>query len=802
MKHPTNLPLAIALLFGLGSPNAWALGLGGISVKSGLNEPLVAEIVVNEGTPDEAEGLIAKLASAQDFSRVGLDLSGVSVPLAFDVVEDGDGRTTIRVTSESPVREPFLSFLVDVTWPKGRLLREYTVLLDPPVVAPAVIGSRTVVEPVREAAPLPAPEPLPPSLSDAPAAAPVDAAAEAPAATPAEAPAADAPLPASGATADPASEPAPSEPAPSAAVVAPSGPGEYGPVAAGETLWEVASAARPGADITLNQMMLAIVRANPDAFVGGNANQLRRGAVLRIPSAADARAIAVADAAAEIAAQNEAWQASRAPTLVADGGAAAPAGRAPAPGASRDDSRLELVPPRSGNRSTGTGVDRPGTAGGTDTAQIRADLARTREQLASREQEAVELRSRVRELERIQSDQDRLVTLKDSEIATLQRQLAEAQAEVERQKAAAGAVVPPIAEPAPAEPAPAEPAPAEPAPAEPAPAEPAPAEPAPVEPAPAEPEPAPGEPVAVSPVPEPAPVQPMPIDAAAAPWWRENLALLGASGALLLGGILLLLMRGRRKPAAKLAATSAAAKVGGSVADAFEGGVFAGAVPPEVNEESDLLDRLAADPTDLELHLALLRHYHGAAEGEKFEGAANAMFAQLSDAQEPAWLEACELGRDLLPGNPLFEPAEFDTASFGSGDTQPFREDPPPSFDLGSPDLESTEPVAEPERFDFDLEVPPQPEPPVAPVAAELATPVDNAFNANDFQVTKPQIEPPRLDFDSLEGEDAVGTKLDLARAYLEMGDPDGARNMLQEVLEEGSETQKAEARRLLADIG
>ena len=818
MKHPMKLSLAIALA--LGSPAAWALGLGGITVKSGLNEPLVAEIVINEAMPGEADGVTASLASAEDFARVGLDLSGVSVPLAFDVVKDREGRAIIQVSSESPVREPFLSFLVQVSWSKGRLLREYTVLLDPPVVAPAVIGTRTVVEPVREAAPAPAPEPLPPSARDA---APVETAPAAPAAE--TAPPAATPEPA-------AAAPAPA-PAPAAA---PSAPGEYGPVAAGETLWEIATATRPERDITLNQMMVAIVRANPDAFIRGNANALRRGAVLRIPAADEARAIAVADAAAEIAAQNDAWQGSRAPTLVADTGAAAPAGRTPAPSPSRDDSRLELVPPRAGAGSTGSGADRPGTAAGTDTSAIRADLARAREQLASREQETGELRSRVQELERIQQDKDRLVSLKDSEIAELQRRLADMQAEVERQKAAVAAAETAAATPAEPAPAPVEaepvaaepvPAPAEPAPAEPAPAEPVAAEPAPAEsiagtetPAgteaapegeavPAEPvdgaEPAPAEPVAVTPVPEPVPAETAPIEApAAAPWWRENLTLLGASGALLLGGILLLAMRGRRKPASKPKAAAVAG--GASVADAFGDSVFGGEAGD--GEERELLDRLASDPTDLESHLALLRHYHGTGDAEKFEGAANAMYAQLSDTQEPAWVEACVLGRELLPGNPLFEPAEESPQAFDFDAVETAQRPEEPGFDLGSPEIEKIEPTPEPEPFDFSLEEPALSKSEDFKASAQVEKPADDLFRTAEFEAPKLDLEPPApepepaADQGFFEGEDAVGTKLDLARAYLDMGDPEGARSMLQEVLAEGSEVQKQEARRLLADIG
>ena len=148
MNRPLKLSLAVALA--LGSQAAFGLGLGTIQVRSGLNEPLVAEIPVIESEAGEAAVMTAKLATADDFARVGLDVSGVTVPLSFDLATNAQGHPVIRVTSEDPVREPFLSFLVEVNWNKGRLLREYNVLLDPPNVAPAIVGSGTVLEPVAE----------------------------------------------------------------------------------------------------------------------------------------------------------------------------------------------------------------------------------------------------------------------------------------------------------------------------------------------------------------------------------------------------------------------------------------------------------------------------------------------------------------------------------------------------------------------------------------------------------------------------------------------------------------------------
>ena len=179
MKGPRKTLLASSL-FAIPTL-AQALGLGGIEVKSGLNEPLNAEIQVIQSAPGEADGLAVALASAEDFARVGIDRTRMDMPLSFAVGMSKDGQAVIKVTSATPVREPFLNFLLEVNWSKGRLLREYTVLLDPPVSAPARGSSQVATAPVRDqvpvqpvpVAPAPPPKPVEPV-----AAAPVEAAPE------------------------------------------------------------------------------------------------------------------------------------------------------------------------------------------------------------------------------------------------------------------------------------------------------------------------------------------------------------------------------------------------------------------------------------------------------------------------------------------------------------------------------------------------------------------------------------------------------------------------------------------------
>lgn len=813
MNRPITLSLAIALA--LGSTAAHALGLGSIEVRSGLNEPLLAEIAVNESVPGEAETLKAQLASAADFARVGLDTSGVTVSLAFDVIKGRDGKWFIQVTSETPVREPFLQFLVDASWPNGRVLREYNVLLDPPVVAPAVIGTRAVAEPAIEPASA-TPEPLVAEPAE-PAEEPASVSApdrlkepEAPQAQPVEEEAAQAPAPAS-----------------SSPQTGASSSGEYGPVAGGETLWEIASNARPNTQVTVNQMMLAILRANPDAFSKGNVNALKRGAVLRIPSAEDAGSMAAAEAAAEVIAQNQAWQSNRGrPAVVAsnDSAPASASSREPDRTAAAEDSRLELVPPRSGERS-GSGADKPGTAGGTDTgSEARAELARTKEQLVSREQEAGELRSRIQELERLGSDSQRLIDLKDSEIADLQRRLQALEQELEQRKQSESAsqtgttepVTPPTGEAVAEQPTEATPAQdasteaTQPPVAEEGSPQPG-TEEAPdtavqqsqgdeaptTDAAPetdsatqvnpleqgAQAEPAPIEEQTPTQAMEASPNEPVP---APQPWWRRYLYPLIGAAIVLLGSLAFAFSRGRARPKP---AGSPAGKA--SVADSFSSGVFGAATAAsaehEPGQEHGLLEQLAADPTNLQAHLNLLKTYYAQNDAEKFEAAAGAMYGQVADPQAAEWQEACDMGRLLVPDSSLFA-----TPVVASEEERVIPEFDRPAGRL-DPIVPQT-PAAATRMDDLSLDL-------EAPVSSKTIQAPPISVPELDLDLSKSDLIAPSND-EFLSGEDAIGTKLDLARAYLDMGDPEGARSMLQEVLNEGNELQKQEAQRLLADMG
>jgi pilus assembly protein FimV len=262
-----KLRAAIAALL-LAPQAAFALGLGDIRLNSALNEPLSAEIELVAPTNDELNALSAQLASRELFQRYGLDRPGFLDSMQFTVGRGRDGRNVLLVNSASPISEPFVTFLVEVNWPRGRLLREYTVLLDPPVFAP------------RETVP-PAPVAAPRSTQPAPA--------------PARAP---------------VSAPEPSRPAPTAqrpAAAPPSGDGSTYRVQRGDTLYGLASRYAGGDRADTNRMMIAIFRANPEAF-GGNINVLRSGAILRVPGPEALAEVSAGAAASEIGRQNAAWR--------------------------------------------------------------------------------------------------------------------------------------------------------------------------------------------------------------------------------------------------------------------------------------------------------------------------------------------------------------------------------------------------------------------------------------------------------------------------------------------------------------
>lgn len=411
MKRFVRTALATALI--LASSSAAALGLGQIELKSKLGEPLLAEIPIISNDPGELERLRAGLAAPETFARIGLrPPDAVVANLQFVSALDERGRPVIRITSSQPIEQPLLTFLVEVDWGQGRLVREYSALLDtprtvsapmqPPIEAPIAAPSNTIV---RE-----------PDVSPAPAGTTEGQQAEgeidAVAATPV--------------SSNPEPEPMPRVAAPPPV---PGGrPDEYGAVQAGETLSEIAQRLAYGA--TLDQAMIALLNANPEAFIGGNINLLKQGAVLRVPDAETVRGIEVAQATAQVRSQTRAWriasQAVPQPALAeapTDAVAADETAVTAAPAAG--GARLEIVPP--GASDAATAGTQSGISAGAEGDMVRQQM-QTQETLAARNAELAELKSRVADLEKLQSDQQKLLEMKDNELTAVQQRLAQGQA--------------------------------------------------------------------------------------------------------------------------------------------------------------------------------------------------------------------------------------------------------------------------------------------------------------------------------------------------------------------------------------
>lgn len=378
-----KLVLAVAAASALMSSNmALALGVGNINLRSALNQPLDAEIELLQVRDLTTNEILPTLASPDEFGRAGIERAYFLTDLTFTPEVRSDGRAVIRVTSSRPVKEPFLNFLMEVRWPSGRVLREFTLLLDPPLYQPGPVAAST-----------------PPASQQS-------IARQAPA---------------------PAQQPAPARPQPPAATprsqaAAPASPAvESGQLrtSRSDTLWEIALENRPqGASV--HQTMLAIQDLNPQAFLNGNINTMLADQTLTMPDASQARSRSQADAIDQVAQQTAAWQSGR------QTAAAQPAQRqldarerdtaAPAPATANEGDALRLV---AGTDEQGTGE----AAGAQGEGPLRDALDRTKEQLDSAESEKAELNERLTDVQGQLETLQRLLALKDTQLAALQEQL-------------------------------------------------------------------------------------------------------------------------------------------------------------------------------------------------------------------------------------------------------------------------------------------------------------------------------------------------------------------------------------------
>ena len=380
---------AVAIAVSLLMPSlASALGLGALKATSSLNEPFDGRIEILGASATDYDTLSVKLADSQQFERAGVLRDAILLSLKFEIVETPAGNDFIRISTREPVREPFLNFLLELNWANGRMVREYTVLLDPPLY-----------DPNRRA---PAPSLAPRPLGSPPAVTPM-----------------------------PAPTFAPRPAAPPAYQVA-------GSVTAqsADTAWGLALRHRPDAGVSVQRMMIALLQANPEAFINGNVNMLRRGAVLRLPGQSELDGLSQSAAMAEVARQHQLWEeyrqgATSAAPAQPMGAPVAPEAPAAAEAAADelsiddalaadeavDDARLELVAPETGEAGT---ASEPGVAAADGTSEALVE-----EDLTTKSQENQELQAKLEEASEIIDLLQRQVEIKDGELASLQARLAE-----------------------------------------------------------------------------------------------------------------------------------------------------------------------------------------------------------------------------------------------------------------------------------------------------------------------------------------------------------------------------------------
>jgi len=413
-----KLTLSLAVMAALLPVRGYPLGLGELELNSALNQELNAEIEVLSAVPEDAEQLIVKLAGRDAFSRAGLDRPHMLQQLKFKVVHRS-GTPFVQVFTKVPVREPYISFLLEVDWPQGHLLREYTLLLDPPVYNNAQAASSS-----ESAVTSPATDSSHPFIdpSDSAQAQSVTSEQQSAVATHSSAQAAPVQDTQTATISDDSGRSVNYQvqamPAVNTSV-------DQYRVQQNDTLWSMANRMRPDSSVSVEQMMLALVRKNPEAFIQENINGVKRGYILRIPNRDEATQLDRQEAIAQAREHGALWReysqgaASAAPASSMEmestetGGTAADQVR-------DADGHLSIVgASEDGSEHAGSNQDPDASL-----SNLKQDLAMAREQLESERLEKEDLKSRLAELEQRVK---RVIEMDDSELAQLQEDLSQTQ---------------------------------------------------------------------------------------------------------------------------------------------------------------------------------------------------------------------------------------------------------------------------------------------------------------------------------------------------------------------------------------
>lgn len=882
--------LAAALFLVLFPATGHALGLGNLRVYSAVNEPLNAEIEITSISEQERRGLAVGVATRKEFEEAGIDYPPFLNQIKFTVAKRLDGRYFIQLRSDEPIAEPFLHLLVQFEWPGGRLVREYTALVDPP----HLIAGRPAGIEVPRTEPI-APSPAPPAAVETPRIA-------------------DAPPPPLDVVVRDTVQPEPSSVTPRVEPLAPpvtersaappavpvtqwADVSEYA-VKRGDTMWSIAQRIRVDTQLSLQQVILAVYNANPDAFFGNNVNNLKAGKILKIPERAAVESTGQAQALREFRAHYDAWQEYKLKLAASSRTVKAAAPAEPEAATKVDAPKPEAAKaPTAPSAAERTGqpeellkivranIEAEKDAGkkvaegesGQDTAskerQALAERVTTLEEsLASREMETRELTEKVGQVRMQLKAEARLLELESKELALAQ---ARAKPDAAAPEAAARSET---AKPESAKPEIAKPI---------EPPRAAPTKPAPVETAPAKPErPAAQKPAAPAPPPEQGLFASIMDTVSGNPLMP---AVLGAV-VLLMGGLALVYFQRRRKSIAEFeesilasdAVTTESAATTDTAGQAITtgdtsflsdfsqggmGNVHTDEVDPvseaevylaygrDETAEEILKDAIVKNPERHEIKLKLLEIYYQRKDAGAFETLAEELYAALGGRGGKIWERVEEMGRKLNPDNPMFRggtPIKPATAAGGAAAGMTTLAEPSAASmrtTVAAPAAPASEVAAKSDTaFDFDVDVSPATpatsattfdldfessgtahavpsgQPPLAGDLASLdvGTPSGNVV---EFDLGEPSVEaaaalstpqehapqwevetPARaVEAETTEGAehwDETATKLDLAKAYIDMGDTEGARSILDEVMNEGNEHQKMQAKQLAAQIG
>lgn len=702
--------LSLATATALSAGNVSALGLGEIDLKSALNQPFNAEIELVSIAQDELDEMRVSLASANAFQNAGIERPQFLSGLRFNLSQSAAGKPIIRVTSQGAVQEPFLDFLMELTWRNGKILREYTVLIDPPASMPMTTVP-TIAAPIVRST--------------------VD--------------------PASPATISIATRP----PISSVSAPQPATPDQYGPTRRSETLWKIAKDIRP-ASVSIDQMMLALLKANPKAFSKDNINTLKSGYTLQIPTVNAINSLSRREAGRQVQTQYQEWKQARTPSRPNNTGQIERPIETTANEVDESSTAsLQLVVPDEDTLTENTGVSSSEGASGA-VGNLNKELVLANEALEAQRLESQDMSKRLSLLEEQIQNMQRLIELKDDELANLQQRTTVAETlPVPVEQATATPVVEAVVENL-------------------------------------QKTEAIGFTDKII-----GQVKSNPV------WW-------GVGGALL-GLLTLLGVRRRRESEAAFQESILQVPLDadtGSQEDYDESSVIIGGSDTSLlsefavsnisggseGDEADplaeadvflaygryqqaddlLMSALANDPLNEDLNLKLLEVYQAAENNDGFDNHAQTILNHLSGNRTHAlWEKVADMGLTLSPGHPLYL----------TDDAQSVESSPTELTD---------------NTLDF---VPNSGFTPDNNLVEDSAASTSNN-ESMDFNLDG-------LDFggseDMGDGElasvDEVATKLDLARAYIDMGDPEGARSILDEVVLEGSDVQKIEAQEILVKL-